>query len=201
MATMMATAQAKAGLAKLGWQGNPHQGFESKVRAFQTGWNLGPALRVDGDFDQDTSDALVISLARLKAGKGTCSAHFSFAEFACKCNGRFKSCRRIWIHRGHVRRLEAYRDRVGGQVIIESGCRCKGRNDEVGGASMSQHMFGLATDVRGLRSLGQKLEAKAFAGLGYKRSNKKVIHVDSRDLGDHNTGGSPAHPITWVYAS
>jgi zinc D-Ala-D-Ala carboxypeptidase len=200
MATMT-KAQANTALAKLGWKGNPHQSFEDKVRAFQIGWNLGTALKVDGDFGPKTSNALAISLARHKAGKTTCSAHFSFSEFACKCNGRFSSCRRIWIHRGHVRRLEGYRGRVGGQVFIESGCRCKGRNGEVHGASMSQHMFGVATDVRPLRSLGQKLEAKAFAGLGWKRSNKKVIHVDSRDLGGHNNGGSPQHPITWAYAS
>jgi len=63
-------------------------------------------------------------------------------------------------------------------------------------------MYGTATDVVALRTLGQRLEAKAFAGLGYKKSNRRVIHVDSRDLGSKNkTGSTPKHPATWVYAS
>jgi len=124
--TTLTRAQANAALNKLGWSGNPHLGFAEKVRGFQTGWNLGEALEVDGDFGPKTSAALATSLARHLTGRSTCSAHFSFDEFACKCEGLYRNCRRIWIVRGHVRRLEAYRDRVGGAVQIVSGCRCEG---------------------------------------------------------------------------
>jgi hypothetical protein len=45
---------------------------------------------------------------------------------------------------------------------------------------------------------------KLFAGLGFKGSTGKVIHVDSRDKSGHNnnnTTGSPADPTTWKYAT
>lgn len=114
------------------------------------------------------------------------SAHFSNVEFRCQCGGRFPECERIWMLRGHVRRLEAYRAKVGTPVRIVSGCRCKRRNEEVGGATSSQHLFGAASDIEGLVSLAQREQMHLFAGLGFQASTGKVVHVDSRDLSGHN---------------
>lgn len=200
MATMT-RAQAKAALIAIGFD-NANRNFGAAVTGFQRGWNLGPALAVDGDFGPLTSAALAISFARHRAGKPTMSAHFSYVEFKCKDGGKFPECQRIWTLRTHVRRLEVYRSRLGGPVRIVSGCRCKPHNAAIGGARKSQHMFGAATDIQGLLTLKQRMRLELFAGLGHKRSTGKVVHVDSRDVSGHNTtGGTPRNPTTWQYAT
>jgi hypothetical protein len=201
MAETMSTQRAKAMLKSIGFD-NASRDFVAAVKGFQAGWNLGTALEVDGKFGPLTSAALAKSFAWKRAKKPTMSAHFSYVEFRCKCGGAFKDCQRIWMRRAHVRRLEAYRTKIGEPVRIISGCRCKGRNKAVGGAKSSQHMFGAATDVEALRTVEQRRQMKLFAGLGFRRSSRKVVHCDSRDKGGKNlTGGSPARPTTWEYAS
>lgn len=201
MAETMSTKQAKAMLKAIGFD-NASRDFTAAVKGFQLGWNLGPRLRPDSDFGPLTSAALAKSFKRKRAKKPTMSKHFSYVEFRCKCGGAFRDCRRIWVKRSHVRRLEKYRAKVGEPVRIISGCRCKGRNRAVGGASKSQHMFGVATDVEALRTVEQRREMKLFAGLGFRRSSRKVVHCDSRDKGGKNTtGGTPTRPTTWKYAS
>ena len=202
MAPQLTNAQAKAMLTKLGFD-NANRSFSVAVRGFQRGWNLGPALKVDSIFGPHTSDALRISYARHKAHKPDMSAHFSYKEFRCKDGGKFASCRRIWMLRAHVRRLEAYRHAIGDKPIrIVSGCRCKQYNKKVGGVSSSQHMFGAASDIDGRLTLKEKEKLELFAGLGFKQSTGKVIHVDSRDRGGHNPkGSSQKHPAHWKYAS
>jgi hypothetical protein len=200
MATLT-DAHAKAMLKAIGYD-NASRDLKAAVTGFQTGWNLGAALKVDGDLGPLTSAALARSYARHRKGLPTMSAHFSFVEFRCKCNGKFADCRRIWEQRAQVRRLEAYRDHVGSAVRIVSGCRCPGRNKAGGGASSSQHMLGSASDIDGRFTVEERRRMQLFAGLGFKRSTGKVIHVDSRDVSGHNTThGSPVKPTTWQYAS
>ncbi len=197
---VLTAKQAKAMLVKLGWD-NANRNLAFALKGFQRGWNLGPELKPTGTLGPKTSAALKLSYARLRQGKPTMSEHFSYTEFKCKDGGDFPECQRIWTLRVHVRRLEAYRKQIGGPVRITSGCRCKRHNKAVGGAKSSQHMFGAASDIQGINTVQAKKKAKLFAGLGYKESTKKVIHVDSRDKAGHNNGGSPAHPIVWRYAS
>jgi Peptidase M15 len=201
MATTMSIQQAKTMLRAIGFD-NASRQFTTAVKGFQTGWNLGPALRVDGDFGPLTSAALAKSFARHRKGQSTMSAHFSYSEFRCKGTA-IPECRRIWALRTHVRRLEAYRAKIGNKPVrIVSGCRCKQRNQAVGGAKSSQHLFGAASDIQGLVTVAQRREMKLFAGLGFQQSTNKVVHVDSRDVSGHNTtNGSPAHPTTWKYAT
>jgi hypothetical protein len=199
MATMT-RQQAKTALRAIGFD-NASSNFPVAVRGFQTGYNLGAALAVDGDFGPLTSDALAKSYARHRAGKPTMSEHFSYIEFRCK-GPAIAECQRIWTLRVHVRRLEAYRAKIGKPVAIVSGCRCKQRNTDVGGAKSSQHLFGAASDIRPLATVGEKERMKLFAGLGFQQSTKKVVHVDSRDKSGHNTtGGTPTNPTKWKYAS
>lgn len=198
----MALSRAQAGtvLKNLGFRVNTSARLTQAIKNFQRGWNLGPALTQDGVVGPKTSAALTLSEARRRKGLGTASAHFSFSEFACKCGGRYSSCARIWIVRGHIQRLEAYRAKVGPVKVI-SGCRCVGHNKAVGGASSSQHMYGVATDVSGpnhTKVAGFRL----FAGIGYGGKSGLTKHVDSRDLGGRNTtGGSPRRPTQWVYSA
>jgi hypothetical protein len=200
MAATLTKQQAKAMLHAIGFD-NANSNFPVAVRGFQTGWNLGPALAVDGDFGPKTSDALRMSFARHRQGKSTMSAHFSYIEFRCK-GPAILECRRIWVLRAHVRRLEAYRANIDRPVRIVSGCRCKQHNTNVGGAKSSQHLFGAASDVEPLTPLQTRANMKLFAGLGFQQSSGRVVHCDSRDKSGHNTtGGTPDHPTTWKYSS
>lgn len=198
---VMSRAQAKSALNAIGFD-NANRNFSAAVEGFQRGWNLGRALRADGDFGPKTGAALATSFARHRQSKSTMSANFSYVEFRCKDGGAFPECRRIWVLRGHVRRLEAYRAKVETPVRVVSGCRCKRHNARVGGSTSSQHMFGTASDIQGLLTVPQRKRLELFAGLGFKGSTGKVIHVDSRDIGGHNlTAGSPTRPTTWEYGT
>ncbi len=201
MATMLTPKQVRAVLVRLGWE-TAAQHPVASLKGFQVGWNLGPALEPTGRLDQATSDALRVSYKRAKAGQPTMSAHFSYVEFRCKDGGKFPNCRRIWVKRAHVRRLESYRAAVGGPIRIVSGCRCTQHSTAIGGASASQHMFGVASDVEGRLTVAQRRRLALFAGPGFKQSTGKVIHVDSRDRAAHNlTSGTPTAPTTWKYAT
>lgn len=200
MAGTMSKQQAKAMLMAIGFD-NANRDFTAAVKGFQIGWNLGPALDPDGIFGPLTSAALATSFARHRKGQSTMSAHFSFVEFRCKDGGAFPECQRIWEQRAQVRRLEAYRTKVG-VVRIVSGCRCKRHNQAVGGATFSQHLFGSASDVLGLVTVAERRQMRLFAGLGFQSSTDKVVHVDSRDVSGHNTtNGSLAQPTVWKYAT
>lgn len=190
------TAEQTKMLRDLGFLG----GLPTMIANFQRGWCLGTWLAVDGKYGPKTDAALKRSYGNLRAGKATCSAHFSFREFRCQCGGKYKTCQGVWIHRVHVQRLEAFRNSMGAFVPV-SGCRCPGHNKAVGGASSSQHQFGCATDIPGRLATAVVRSKRLFAGIGYSQSSGKVLHVDSRDVGGHNlTNGHTNNPTIWRYA-
>lgn len=197
----MTKAQIVAELKALGWRIRNDSDYKKAIQDFQRGWNLGEALSVDGIAGRRTQAALLISQRRRKDRKGTCSAHFSFVEFRCKCGGRYSSCRRIRVHRALVRGLEELRGLLGPFTPI-SGYRCPGHNASVGGATNSQHLYGAAADVPPkVRTLAVK-RLRRFSGIGYRRSNGTVAHVDVRHVsGNNTTGGTPDRPTTWAYSS
>jgi zinc D-Ala-D-Ala carboxypeptidase len=193
-------AQQVTILTNLGFRVDTAARFTQAVRDFQRGWNLGTALRIDGDPGTHTQDALTLSEARRRAGVPTMSAHFSFKEFQCKCGGKYAACRRIWTLRPHVQRLEQYRTKINRPVTVVSGCRCPDHNEAVGGARSSQHMFGSASDLTG-PDRGTVRSFRIFAGIGFAASDDGVRHLDSRDLSGHNsTSGTPAAPTVWKYS-
>lgn len=74
---------------------------------------------------------------------GNLSEHFSRSEFACKCGCGFDT-----VDAELIKVLEKVRDHFKAAVMINSGCRCKKRNKDVGGSSKSDHLVGKAADVR-----------------------------------------------------
>lgn len=199
----MTPAEITKGLTALGWKPTDATKLRRAVQDFQRGWNLGPALAVDGKAGTKTQAALRVSLARKAKGQGTASAHFSFTEWRCRCAGRHPGCAVIRVHRELLQSLEGLRSAYypHGMAIV-SGYRCPRRNAEVGGASNSQHLYGAAADVEPVVLWRVLAKRRLFAGIGYKRSTSKVSHVDRRDVsGNNTTGGTTGVPTTWIYST
>ena len=72
--------------------------------------------------------------------------YFRREEFACKCGkcGGYP----VEPSEAFVRKLDAFRERVGEPVHINSGVRCAAHNAAVGGADDSRHLYGDAADIR-----------------------------------------------------
>ena len=104
------------------------------------------------------------------------SAHFSDRELACPCCGVNLCVDKL------VMALEALREEIGLPIIVNSAYRCGPHNAKVGGAANSQHMRGMAADIRvsGLSPaevyrMAQKIPA--FGGFGVA---KTFLHIDVR---------------------
>ena len=72
--------------------------------------------------------------------------YFGRHEFACKCGkcGGYP----VEPKEAFVRKLDAFRERVGEPVHINSGIRCPEHNASAGGAAQSRHLYGDAADIR-----------------------------------------------------
>jgi len=177
MATL-SQAQATTILRNLGWRIRSTNEFHNVVKRFQSGWNLGTALSVDGNVGPKTSAAMLLSESRRRAKKPTASAHYSFSEMACRCRGSYSSCARIWTHRACFQMMEKYRARAGAYAIV-SPCRCPSENKSVGGSATSQHLTGYAVDVPAVYSVSTVRSWKTGAThYGYGSVSRKVKHID-----------------------
>lgn len=74
---------------------------------------------------------------------GDISPNFNRSEFACKCGCGFNDISEVLVEK-----LEALRKHFNSPVQINCGCRCEKHNKSVGGAPGSQHMQGIAADIR-----------------------------------------------------
>lgn len=125
--------------------------------------------------------------ARRELQSGWRWPHFSVAELACRCGGRFcGGC--YWHDPVFLDGLEAMRAHIGGPLVLSSGHRCAGWNAAVGGAPLSQHKQ-VAADIQigqydRHRLLDGAIDA-GFTGLGLARS---FLHIDRR-----------ARPARWYY--
>lgn len=113
--------------------------------------------------------------------------HFSLAELACRCGGRFCGGE-YWHDPDFLDALEALRAEMGAALILTSAHRCVLWNAAVGGAARSMHKT-LAVDIhlaghdrQALRFAAQRC---GFTGLGLANS---FLHLDRR-----------AHPARWYY--
>lgn len=75
-------------------------------------------------------------------GNGQVSKNFLRHEFACKCGCGFDK-----PDAELVRIVQGVRDFFQRPVTINSSCRCKHHNKNVGGAENSTHLAGIAADI------------------------------------------------------
>ena len=188
----------KSTLQALGWRDDSRQ----SIMDFQRGWNLGPALAVDGSAGPKTRAALDLSMNRRRAGRSDFSENFNAREFMCQCGGA-AGCRRIWIMRQVVQLAEDYR-KIVGPFSPARACRCPVYNARVAGAKNSQHLYGAALDlpVFNVRpSVGRTLGA---TGVGYYKTSRGecIRHLDLRHIsGNNTTGARVGAPTTWHYGN
>ncbi|MBN2327421.1 MAG: hypothetical protein JXR73_09720 [Candidatus Omnitrophica bacterium] len=74
---------------------------------------------------------------------GDLSRNFSLWEFECRCGCGFGDIKPLLVSS-----LQKIRDHFGKPVHVNSGCRCAEHNRRVGGSKISQHLYGLAADIR-----------------------------------------------------
>lgn len=184
--------QAISILRLLGWRVRTTSEYTTVVKNFQAGWNLGPALTVDGSVGTKTSAALLLSAARHRAGKTDASPHFSFNEVACRCWGRYSNCQRIWMKRRAFQMMENYRAKSGIPLKVVSGCRCPSENALVGGSPTSQHKTGLACDVAALYTVSTVKSWRVATHIGYGSVSRRVKHIDC------SGGASVYNPLVYV---
>jgi zinc D-Ala-D-Ala carboxypeptidase len=178
--------------------GNAGPATRGAVREFKRMCVRHRFKRIDGSIGEET--AKVIHKHRT-VHKGKVSKHFSFREFAsvttsCKGNGHIRG------HRDLIIGLEKIREKTGRPIRIVNGYRDPSKNSCVGGASKSQHLFGLAADCDPGLSVSQIRELRCFSGIGFSQSSGRVLHVDVRhvDRSSNVTGGTIANPTVWRYA-
>lgn len=111
---------------------------------------------------------------------GDLSAHFSRKEFECRCCGRLQLSQKL------LDGLEALRELAGVPVVVNAGYRCPRHNREIGGVPGSEHIHGLAADIR-LRGLSLQqmyefaLQVPQFAAGGIGAYDDDFLHVDVRE--------------------
>lgn len=151
---------------------------DSAARRFQRAYGL----VVDGVVGPATQDRL----NALESADGS-TAHFNFSEFTDRVSGTFGGGRvGAGTVRENVRRLmyklEAVRIKIGNiPITVNSGFRSVSHNAEVGGASNSMHLYGVAADLAAAvsnRTIYQRAETSGFSGLETFREDHQ--HVDSR---------------------
>lgn len=120
---------------------------------------------------------------------GATGPHFSDAEL--QCHGKncsiadpTKGCGVNGCQQSLVDALEAFRELVGKPVITNDGFRCARHNAQVGGVGKSEHMEGLAADIRVEGLTAGELEAiarkiPAIRGIG-RADHQQYLHIDVR---------------------
>lgn len=86
--------------------------------------------------------ATVKVYSKAKDGDKVLSSHFKVREFACS-----DGTDPVFISPELVTILEKIRTHFGKPVIINSGYRTVAKNKSVGGATHSQHLYGMAADI------------------------------------------------------
>ena len=133
-------------------------------------------------------------------------AHFSYAEMDDDCVGGWSggmvsaaTARSNALHQ--MWKLEALRHALGDHpLVVTSGFRSISCNNSLGGASNSQHLYGMAADLVSsyvsLCRIAQEARYHGFSGLfgpGYP-GHSDHVHVDSR--AENNDDGI-ANGFTW----
>ncbi|MGB3292834.1 MAG: D-Ala-D-Ala carboxypeptidase family metallohydrolase, partial [Phormidesmis sp.] len=112
------------------------------------------------------------------------SANFKVEEFAArKLTSRSQKVRYARISPDLVAGLQRLRDRIGASITLNSAYRYPALNQDVDGASQSQHMAGHATDIRCSRVAPLKLAEFALEEIGCNIGiglGQNSVHLDLR---------------------
>lgn len=108
------------------------------------------------------------------------SFHFTNAELACHHCG-VNACKPELVNA-----LEALRTVAGVPIMVDDAYRCPVHNAAVGGVPDSEHMQGIAADIRIQGMTPQQMYAAAqkvpaFRGIGVAL-HQNYIHVDTRSV-------------------
>jgi zinc D-Ala-D-Ala carboxypeptidase len=114
---------------------------------------------------------------------GDLSKDFSRHEFVCKGTGCCGGC--APMHPDLIAGLQQLRDKIGRNLTITSGFRCKTHNERVGGETGSYHTLGMAADVlrppgmmpTEMAKIAETIDVFANGGIGIYPNR---IHVDVR---------------------
>ena len=116
--------------------------------------------------------------SKAKDGNKKLSANFKVREFAC-----MDGSDPIFIDSDLVDILQKIRTHFGQPVSISSAYRTPGRNRAIGGATYSQHLYGLAADIR-VKGVSPKTVAAYAEKLMPKKGGigtyQNFVHVDVR---------------------
>jgi uncharacterized protein YcbK (DUF882 family) len=109
---------------------------------------------------------------------GATGPHFSDTELACRHCG-VNACAQVLVDA-----LEAFRARVDRPVLVNSAYRCPEHNAQAGGAGKSEHVAGLAADIRVAGMTAAELEdvarqIPAIRGIG-RDDHHDYVHIDVR---------------------
>jgi hypothetical protein len=182
-------AQRHAALNALGWRTNTPARYRQSVRDFQRA----TGLTITGLCGPITQRRLAKALERKRQGLPDISEYYSAAEFACKCGGFYEDCRRIWIKRSTLVKINKTRRRYGKPLPIVSGCRCLPYNLRIGSMPGSRHVQGDAVDLPQLIFADRMIGYRLWTGIGTGSVSNSARHVDNRP------SASVWNPIRWYY--
>lgn len=118
--------------------------------------------------------------SKAKEGNVRLSKNFTVKEFACS-----DGTDTVFISLALVNLLQKIRDHFGKAVIINSAYRTEAHNKSIGGATYSQHKYGLAADIHinGVtpKEIASYVETlmPSSGGIGIYKS---FVHVDVRQV-------------------
>ena len=116
--------------------------------------------------------------SKAKEGNVKLSKNFTVKEFACS-----DGTDTVFISLTLVNLLQKIRDHFGKAVIINSAYRTEAHNKSIGGATYSQHKYGLAADIHINGVTPKEIAAyvetlmPSSGGIGIYKS---FVHVDVR---------------------
>lgn len=122
---------------------------------------------------------IINAYSKKKDGNKKLSTNFKLKEFACKDGSDT-----VFVAPELVEVVQKIRDYFGKPVHINSGYRTDSYNKKIGGATYSQHMYGVAVDIHinGVkpRKIAEYVETLLpdKGGIGIY---KNFVHVDVRE--------------------